>query len=155
MEVTSHFPLRFQRSFIFFQIEIALNGKVVDELTQLVHVSKVREMSRHMVTRLKDLIPPQLFLIAIQAKMGNKVMARENIKALRKDVLAKCVSTCTSSWGKRCRANSESINAREPQVCCVLSKLMKFLHFGQVQKKQFGTKVSVGIENQTTTELTY
>ena len=72
------------------KIEIYLNGKVVEEFTQMVHVSKARTQAKRLVKRLQEEIPAQLFLIAVQAKIGNKVLAREDIRALRKDVLAKC-----------------------------------------------------------------
>ncbi len=75
------------------QLEFTLNGKAVGELTQLVHVSKAREVGRRMAERLKELIPRQMFAITIQAKVGKKVVAREDVKAYRKDVLAKCVSS--------------------------------------------------------------
>ena len=69
-----------------------MNGKPVEELTHIAHVSKARQVGKHIVNKLKECVPRQLFLIAIQAKVDGKVLARENIKALRKDVLAKCVS---------------------------------------------------------------
>lgn len=69
-----------------------MNGKPVEELTQIAHISKAREIGKHIVQKLKEYVPRQLFDIAVQAKVGNKVLARENIKALKKDVLAKCVS---------------------------------------------------------------
>lgn len=69
-----------------------LNGTLAEELTQLVHVSKARERATHMAEKLKEFIPQQLFDIAVQVKLGSRVLARTNIKARRKDVLAKCVS---------------------------------------------------------------
>ena len=69
-----------------------MNGKPVEELTQIAHVSKVRQVGKHIVQKLKEHVPRQLFEIAIQAKVEGKVVAREDIRALRKDVLAKCVS---------------------------------------------------------------
>ena len=76
----------------FLQIAIWLNGKEVDELAQIAHLSRARITSKRIVAKLKEAIPQQLFEIVIQAKVGSKVIARENIKATRKDVLAKCVS---------------------------------------------------------------
>lgn len=72
------------------KIAILLNGREVDELTQITHATRARTVAKRMVNKLKEAIPPQLFEIVIQAKVGAKVMARENIKATRKDVLAKC-----------------------------------------------------------------
>ena len=80
-----------------FQIAILLNGREVDELTQIAHASRARTVAKRMVNKLKEAIPPQLFEIVIQAKIGAKVIARENIKATRKDVLAKCVSVHSCS----------------------------------------------------------
>lgn len=69
-----------------------LNGEVVEELSTVVHVSKARQYGKDICARLKETIPKQLFQVAIQATVGAKVIARENIAALRKDVTAKCVS---------------------------------------------------------------
>lgn len=73
------------------KLEIRLNGKIIDEFSRMAHTSKVTQIARDMVLRLKDLIPRQMVQIAIQACIGNKVIARETIKAYRKDVTAKLV----------------------------------------------------------------
>jgi len=67
-----------------------LNGDPVDALTFLVHESRLVEFSKGYAKKLREILPPQLFKIAIQAKVGGKVFAREDVKALRKDVTAKC-----------------------------------------------------------------
>ncbi|MGH6982826.1 MAG: translation elongation factor 4 [Stellaceae bacterium] len=72
------------------QMNILVNGDPVDALATIVHRSQAERRGRAMCERLKELIPRQLFLIAIQAAIGNRVIARETVKALRKDVLAKC-----------------------------------------------------------------
>lgn len=72
------------------KLTILVNGEVVDALSSIVHKSRAESRGRSLCNRLKDLIPRQLFQIAIQAAIGGKIIARENVKALRKDVLAKC-----------------------------------------------------------------
>jgi GTP-binding protein LepA len=71
-------------------MNILVNHEPVDALATIVHRSAAEPRGRALVARLKDLIPPQLFQIAIQAALGARVIARETIRALRKDVLAKC-----------------------------------------------------------------
>lgn len=73
------------------QVDIYLNGRPVEEMSQLTHRDKIRDTARRIVHRLTTTIPQQLFAIAVQAKVGSKIVARDDIRALRKDVLAKCV----------------------------------------------------------------
>lgn len=72
------------------KLDIMLNGDKVDALSIIVHDSKAFDWGRKVCSKLKDLIPRQLYEIAVQAAIGNKVISRTNIKALRKNVLAKC-----------------------------------------------------------------
>ena len=72
------------------KMDIILNGDKVDALSALIHRSRSQEFGRKLCEKLKELLPRQQFQIAIQAAIGAKVVARENISAMRKDVTAKC-----------------------------------------------------------------
>ncbi|HXW44134.1 MAG TPA: translation elongation factor 4 [Streptosporangiaceae bacterium] len=72
------------------KVDILLQGVPVDAFSQVVHTEKAREYGLAMTARLKELIPRQQFEVPIQAAIGSRIIARENIRALRKDVLAKC-----------------------------------------------------------------
>jgi GTP-binding protein LepA len=72
------------------KLDMLINGDPIDAFSVIIHRDKSYEWGRKIADKLKDLIPRQLFDVAIQAAIGNKVIARTTVKALRKDVLAKC-----------------------------------------------------------------
>jgi GTP-binding protein LepA len=82
-------PLDYRESDIA-KMDILLNGDPVDALSALIHRSRAQDFGRKLCAKLKDLLPKQQFVIAIQAAIGAKIIARETISAMRKDVTAKC-----------------------------------------------------------------
>jgi len=72
------------------KVDLLINGDRVDALSVIVHRANARHRARDVVTRMRGLIPRQMYDVAIQAAIGAEIIARETVKALRKNVLAKC-----------------------------------------------------------------
>lgn len=72
------------------KVQILLNGETADALSFLTHRSKAQSQGKNVVEKLKDELDRQLFQVSIQASIGNKILARETLSALRKNVTAKC-----------------------------------------------------------------
>ncbi len=84
------YELKEYRQSQLVKLDIMLNGDVVDALSFIIHAEKAYPRARKMAEKLKEKIPRQLFEVPIQACIGGKIIARETVKAMRKDVLAKC-----------------------------------------------------------------
>jgi GTP-binding protein LepA len=82
-------PIGYQRS-ILVKLDILLNGDNVDALSALIHRDNAYTLGKKICVKLKELIPRQQFDIAIQSAIGAKIVSRETVKAVRKDVTAKC-----------------------------------------------------------------
>jgi GTP-binding protein LepA len=84
-----YYPIDFREGDLV-KVDILLNGEKVDAFSSMIHRSKAYDFGRKMCEKLKELVPKQQFVIAIQAAIGAKIISRETISAMRKDVTAKC-----------------------------------------------------------------
>lgn len=84
------YSLSSSRTASLVRLDILLNGQPVDALSTITHADKANREGRALVERLRSIIPRQMFDVPIQAAVGGRVVARETIRALRKNVLAKC-----------------------------------------------------------------
>ncbi|EFA79951.1 GTP-binding protein [Heterostelium album PN500] len=112
------------------KVKVMLNGEEVDSLSSIVHKTRAAPHARSLVKRLKKIIDRQMFAVAIQAAVGNDVLARENISAMRKDVTAKCYGGDITRRRKLLDKQKEGKKRMKQMGCVELSqegflKLMK------------------------------
>merc|ERR1711941_284 len=127
------------------KLDVLLNGKQVHELSTICHATKVRDRAKAVVFKLKNELPRQQFSIAIQAAVGGKILAREDIKALKKDVLAKCYGGDISrkmkllkhqAEGKKKMKKFGNIEINKDTFIKILTKKKILIFWGKKKKKK-------------------